>query len=77
MVRLADLPEWEREHLLDFGWRAPTFATRPWVRGVALRERRVPLTPPQRCTGGVIALSAAAPVQRSTASFRRTPRSAT
>ncbi len=43
MVRLADLPEWEREHLLNLGRRAPTFTTRPWVHGPALRERRVAL----------------------------------
>lgn len=43
MVRLVDLPEWEREHLLDLGRRAPTFSTRPWVRARALRHCRVTL----------------------------------
>lgn len=43
MVRLADLPAWERDHLLDLARRAPTFKSRPFVRGPALRERRVAL----------------------------------
>lgn len=41
MVRLADLPAIEREHLLEMGHRAPRFADRPWVRGAPLRQRRV------------------------------------
>ncbi len=41
MVRLADLPVWEREHLVEKGREAPRFASRPWVSGTALRERRV------------------------------------
>jgi len=43
MVRLADLPEWERDHLLDLARKAPTFSTRPFVHGPALRHRRVAL----------------------------------
>lgn len=43
MARLADLPAWERDHLLDLARRAPTFATRPFVRGPALAKRRVAL----------------------------------
>lgn len=41
MVRLIDLPAFEREHLL-----AKTFApfpTQPWVKGPAIAERRVAL----------------------------------
>lgn len=41
MVRLTDLPEWEREHLLEKAREAPRFATRPWVSGPALSKRRV------------------------------------
>lgn len=41
MVRLADLPEWEREHLLEKGREAPRFTSRSWVRGAALDRRRV------------------------------------
>ena len=41
MVRLADLPEWEREHLLEKAREAPRFASRPWVKGAALSRRRV------------------------------------
>lgn len=44
MVRLADLPEWEREHLLEKGREAPRFTSRPWVRGAALAKRRVSST---------------------------------
>jgi D-proline reductase (dithiol) PrdB len=43
MVRLADLPEWEREHLLGKIPALPRFATRPWVRGGPLSRRRVAL----------------------------------
>lgn len=41
MVRLADLPEWEREHLLEKAREAPRFTARPWVKGAALARRRV------------------------------------
>ncbi len=41
MVRLADLPEWEREHLIEKGREAPRFTSRPWVKGAALGQRRV------------------------------------
>lgn len=41
MVRLADLPEWEREHLLEKGREAPRFASHPWVKGPPLGRRRV------------------------------------
>ena len=41
MVRLADLPEWEREHLLEKSREAPRFTSRPWVKGPALGKRRV------------------------------------
>jgi D-proline reductase (dithiol) PrdB len=41
VVRLADLPEWEREHLLEKGREAPRFTSRPWVKGPALGKRRV------------------------------------
>jgi D-proline reductase (dithiol) PrdB len=40
MVRLADLPEWEREHLLEKAREAPRFASRPWVKGTTLSKRR-------------------------------------
>ena len=43
MVRLADLPEWEREHLLGKIPALPKFATRPWVAGGPLSRRRVAL----------------------------------
>lgn len=41
MVRLADLPAVEREHLL--GKACDPFETRPWVEGPPLAERRVAL----------------------------------
>jgi D-proline reductase (dithiol) PrdB len=43
MVRLADLPEPERRHLLELGAKAPRFTDRPWVRGAPLRRRRIAL----------------------------------
>lgn len=41
MVRLADLPEWEREHMLDKLKNLSGFDSRPWVKGGSLRQRRV------------------------------------
>lgn len=43
MARLADLPDWEREHLLQLRDRAPRLPGRPWVTGPALNKRRVAL----------------------------------
>jgi D-proline reductase (dithiol) PrdB len=43
MVRLADLPQWEREHLLAKIPGLPKFAIRPWARGGPLAARRVAL----------------------------------
>jgi D-proline reductase (dithiol) PrdB len=43
MVRLADLPEWEREHMLEKIPALPKFALRPWVEGGPLASRRVAL----------------------------------
>ena len=41
MVRLADLPEAERENHLNRVATLPRFALRPWARGPALSRRRV------------------------------------
>jgi D-proline reductase (dithiol) PrdB len=41
MVRLADLPEFEREHFLAKTFEP--FQTQPWVMGPAIAERRVAL----------------------------------
>jgi D-proline reductase (dithiol) PrdB len=41
MVRLADLPEWEREHMLEKVNGLSGFDGRPWVNGPPLAERRV------------------------------------
>lgn len=44
MVRLADLPAWEREHMLDKVndiKRGGGFDARPWVGGPPLKQRRV------------------------------------
>jgi D-proline reductase (dithiol) PrdB len=41
MVRLADLPEWERQHMLDKISGLSGFDTRPWVAGPPLARRRV------------------------------------
>lgn len=41
MVRLADLPEWEREHMLDKLKGLSEFDSRPWVSGGPLQRRRV------------------------------------
>ena len=43
MVRLADLPDWEREHLLKLESGAPRFDSDPWAGGPPLRRRRVAL----------------------------------
>jgi D-proline reductase (dithiol) PrdB len=43
MARLADLPVWEREHLLHLRDSAPRFYTQPWVEGPPLAQRRVAL----------------------------------
>lgn len=44
MVRLADLPEWEREHMLDKVRdieQGGGFDGRPWVDGPPLKQRRI------------------------------------
>ncbi|MEL7158685.1 MAG: selenoprotein B, partial [Actinomycetota bacterium] len=41
MVRLSDLSDAEREHIM--AKELPTFDSRPWVDGPALAERRVAL----------------------------------
>lgn len=41
MVRLADLPEWERTHLLNKVRDLAGFDARPWVSGPLLARRRV------------------------------------
>lgn len=43
MVRLADLPAWEQQHMLDKIPALPQFGLSPWVSGGPLRERRVAL----------------------------------
>ena len=43
MARLSDLPDWEREHLLELARKAPTFSTNPWVIGPPINKRRVSL----------------------------------
>lgn len=41
MVRLADLPEWERDHMLKKIPDLPRFGIKAWVNGKPLSERRV------------------------------------
>jgi D-proline reductase (dithiol) PrdB len=41
MVRLADLPDWDRENMLKKVPTLPRFDGRPWVRGPSLQQRRV------------------------------------
>jgi D-proline reductase (dithiol) PrdB len=41
MVRLADLPEWDRDNMLKKVPSLPRFDDRPWVRGGSLARRRV------------------------------------
>lgn len=43
MVRLADLPEWERDQMLKRVPTLPRFEGRPWVTGAPLAARRVAL----------------------------------
>jgi D-proline reductase (dithiol) PrdB len=43
MVRLADLPDWERDHLQEIARKVPSFDTRPWASGPPLSRRRVAL----------------------------------
>ncbi len=41
MARLADLPDWETEHLRELARKAPRFDAEPWVEGPPLTRRRV------------------------------------
>ena len=41
MVKLADLPEWERTHMLAKVKDLAGFNGRPWVKGLPLASRRV------------------------------------
>ncbi|OGA45762.1 MAG: hypothetical protein A3F74_08400 [Betaproteobacteria bacterium RIFCSPLOWO2_12_FULL_62_58] len=41
MVRLADLPEWERDHMLNKIPNLPRFGINAWVAGRPLAKRRV------------------------------------
>jgi D-proline reductase (dithiol) PrdB len=41
VVRLADLPGWDRDNMLKKVPTLPRFEGRPWVRGSALAARRV------------------------------------
>jgi D-proline reductase (dithiol) PrdB len=41
MVRLADLPEWDRDNMLKKVPTLPRFEGRPWVTGPALAKRRI------------------------------------
>lgn len=43
MVRLADLPEWERKHMVDKIPALPDFGLSPWAAGGPLSTRRVAL----------------------------------
>ena len=43
MVRLADLPDWERKHLTDKIPALPKLSLRPWARGGPLFKRRLAL----------------------------------
>ena len=43
MVRLTDLPDWEREHMLAKLADIPTFGSSPWVPPIPLGKRRVAL----------------------------------
>ncbi len=43
MVRLAELPAVERDHLLELGRKAPRFTDRPWVRNAPLDRCRIAL----------------------------------
>jgi D-proline reductase (dithiol) PrdB len=43
MVRLADLPDWEQQHMLDKVKDLSGFDSRPWVEGGPLSERRIAL----------------------------------
>lgn len=41
MVRMADLPEWERAHMLDKIPALPKLGIRAWASGPAMKKRRV------------------------------------
>ena len=41
MVRLADLPDWEREHMLDKVKDCAGFDARPWVKPPPLKQCRI------------------------------------
>jgi len=43
MVRLADLPDWERKHLIEKVPALPKLGLSPWVFGPPLAKRRVAL----------------------------------
>jgi D-proline reductase (dithiol) PrdB len=43
MVRLTDLPDWERDHMLAKLADIPSFDSHPWVRPIPLETRRIAL----------------------------------
>ena len=49
MVRLADLPDWDRDNFLKKIPTLPSFPGKPWARGPALAHRRVAII----STGGL------------------------
>jgi D-proline reductase (dithiol) PrdB len=49
MVRLADLPDWERAHMLDKLTGLEEFSGRPWVKPPPLTEARIAIV----STGGL------------------------
>jgi len=57
MVRLADLPDWERQHMLSKVKDCAGFDGRPWVKPPALDKCRVAIisTAGLHARGGLIA----------------------
>jgi D-proline reductase (dithiol) PrdB len=68
MVRLADLPAWEREHHLEKIRDLPDFGATPWVDGPPLLRRRVAVV-----TTAGLSLRSDAPFKAGAADYRVIP----
>ncbi len=68
MARLADLPEWEREHHLAKIRDLPDFGPTPWAAGPPLSERRVAII-----TTAGLSLRSDAPFTAGSADYRVLP----
>jgi D-proline reductase (dithiol) PrdB len=68
VARLADMPEWEREHHLEKIRDLPDFGPTPWAEGPALVKRRVAII-----TTAGLALRSDTPFKAGAADYRVLP----